>query len=92
MILSLAQRRFGRAVKAKTPTVPVQYVNGTVKTVTAGGSSDGKAAVVVTVNGTDTPAPYLDSYLTPAVGDMVAVLIVAGSPLIIGRIIGLPVF
>lgn len=64
---------------------------GTVATVTAGGAADGHAAVSVTVLGSTTPAPYLAAY-TPTVGDLVAVLLVDGSPLILGHVIGLPSF
>lgn len=62
---------------------------GTVKTVTAGGATDGNAQVVVTVDGNDLLAPYLASY-APAAGHRVRVLFVGGAPLILGRPIGFP--
>lgn len=65
---------------------------GTVTAVTAGGASDGHAQVTVSVNGSASPAPYLDTYTSPAVNDVVAVLLVDGSPLILGRRIGTPTF
>lgn len=65
---------------------------GTVTAVAAGGASDGHAQVTVSVNGSANPAPYLDTYTSPAVNDVVAVLLVDGSPLILGRRIGTPTF
>lgn len=64
---------------------------GTVATVTAGGATDGNAQVTVTVNSSTFPAPYLAAY-TPNVGDVVAVALIDGSPLILGKRIGTPTF
>jgi hypothetical protein len=61
-----------------------------IATVTAGAAADGNAAVAVTVDGNDIPAPYLASY-TPVVGHTVSVLLNGNSPLILGHVIGLPV-
>ena len=85
-----AVRKLAQSVLTSIPQVTDTHLNGVVKTVTAGASTDGRAQVVVTVNGTDTLAPYLDSYLTPAVNDLVRVQFKNGSPLILGRIVGLP--
>lgn len=66
----------------------------TVTLVAPGGSVDGTFAVWVAVNADNVPAPYLAAYIsghTPTVGDQVAVDLVNGSPLILGRIVGLPV-
>lgn len=64
---------------------------GTVTAVTPGAAADGAAAVTVTVDGSTLPAPYHDSYQAPAPGHRVSVLLIHGSPLIWGRIIGPPV-
>jgi hypothetical protein len=93
----VAVRKLAKALQgpaAGDPGVPqsVVWLNGVVLTVTAGASTDGRAAVVVTVNGTDTPAPYLLSYASPTVGDVVRVQIVNGSPLIVGEVVGFPAF
>lgn len=90
--LRVAVRQAVKTVLAAMPAVPISYANGTVKTVTAGASTDGLAAVVVTVNGTDTAAPYLASYASPTVGDVVRVQFANGSPLIIGHVVGFPTF
>lgn len=68
------------------------YATGQIKTVTAGGATDGLAELEVTVNGSDVTAPYLKSYAAPTVGDVVAVLLVDGSPLILGALGGYPNF
>jgi len=64
---------------------------GTIATVTAGGAADGNAQATVTVNGSTFPASYLAAY-TPVVGHVVAVALIDGSPLILGRRIGTPTF
>lgn len=87
----VASRRLAGALLAKVPPATVAYMNGTVASVTAGAAADGNAAVVVTVGDDGIPAPYLAAY-TPVVGHMVRVQFVNGSPLIIGRVIGWPVF
>lgn len=74
----------------KTKTVTSYVRNYKVATVTAGASLDGKAQVTIPVGSSNLPVPYLDSYLTPAANDLVAVIFTAGSPLILGRVIGLP--
>lgn len=64
---------------------------GTISTVTAGAAADGNAAVTVTVGSTTFPAPYLAAY-SPTVGHQVLVVTVDSSPVILGRVIGLPSF
>lgn len=69
--------------------------NGTVTAVSPGASADGRAATTVTLRGATTVAPYLDPYSDtdpPQQGDFVAVVLVNGSPLILGRVRGLPSF
>lgn len=85
-------RKASKAILAAIPQVRVSYANGVIKTVTAGGATDGNAQLEVTVNGSDTLAPRLESYTTPAVGHLVRVQFVDGAPLIIGRVIGPPTF
>lgn len=96
---SPAVRRLARTLTdplAAMSGAPVpQRIYTTVTSVTAGGSLDGTYAVSVAVNADNMPAPYLNGYLagghTPTVGDQVAVDLVNGSPIIIGRVVGLPV-
>jgi hypothetical protein len=65
-------------------------VNTTVTAVSAGTSLDGVAEVTVTIGGSSVRVPYLASYANPAVGDSVRVEIFQGSPIITGRVVGLP--
>jgi hypothetical protein len=83
-------RDFADAYDTDAQTVKLRL--GTVATVTAGASLDGVAAVSVTVDGSTFPAPYLASYSSPTVADLVSVLLVNHAPLILGRVIGLPSF
>lgn len=92
MSLRRSLRRLAAAQRPTRPPVTVSHKLGTVATVTAGTSTDGRATVTVTVGGDTIPAPYLLSYASPTVGDMVAVLLVNHSPLILGRVVGLPAF
>lgn len=69
----------------------VTVLEGTVATVTPGGAVGGvEAAVTVTIGVDVLPAMYLDSY-TPTVGDLVELLLVDGSPRILGRLAGAPI-
>lgn len=75
----------------KDTAPPNSYTrNYKVSVVTPGASLDGKAQVYIKVGADDLPVPYLDSYLTPAVNDIVQVQFSEGSPTIQGRVIGLP--
>ena len=91
--MSTTRRRLADAVTGVRPPLRLGYLNTTVTAVSAGTSLDGRAEVSIAVN-SDTPkAPYLDEYVnghTATVGDQVAVLMIDGSPLILGRIFGLP--
>jgi hypothetical protein len=75
------------------PQPGIRYLNTTVAGVSVGTGLDGNDEVSITIN-SDTPTvPYLDGYVnghTPTVGDAVAVAIFDGSPIILGRIFGLP--
>lgn len=88
-------RRLGRTLKAKEPTPVPKRLFTTVVQVQQGGSRDGTWQVSVALYGSTLAAPYLAAYTnghTPTVGDQVAVDLVGGSPLILGRIVGLPTF
>lgn len=87
MGVSRALRRFAGIVQpTKTGVV---WRNCTVTTVTPSASLDGVAAAFIS-DGTNTfPAPYLAAY-TPTAGHMVSVRFIDGSPLILGRVVGLP--
>lgn len=88
-LLARSQRRLaGKMREASGSVLKVRL--GTIAAVTAGAAADGNAAVTVTVTGNTIPAPYLASY-TPTVGHTVVVVLVLNSPLILGRVIGLPV-
>ncbi len=86
-----AVRKLARTVKP-VAAPGVTFRNCWVDHVTAGASADGVTAVFLT-NGTDVfPAPYLQSYNAAGAtaGDMVSVRFTDGSPLIQGRVVGLP--
>lgn len=87
---SRAKRRLADAITQTAAQSPIRVLNVTVKSVSAGTSLDGVAEVTVTLGGSDQRVPYLDSYLNPAVGDSVRVEIFQGSPIITGRVVGLP--
>lgn len=86
-------RRLAATVNEKTapPSAASVLRIGTIATVTAGAAADGFNAVTVTVRGSTIDAPYLDSY-SPTLGDLVAVLLVDNAPLILGVVVGLPLF
>lgn len=73
----------------QTPRQRVAVVDGTVQTVAAGAAVDGRAQVTVLIGVDLVPCSYYDSY-TPAVGHQVEVLLVDGSPRILGRLVGQP--
>lgn len=94
MSLDIALRQLASSVadaEGRAAKSPLRLVLGTVSTVTVGGAADGNAAVTVSIGGSAQLAPYLESY-TPTAGDLVAVLLSAGAPLILGQVIGLPNF
>ena len=64
-------------------------LTGAIDHITPGGAADGTTAAFVTVLGSTLPAPYCASY-TPVAADKVAVLLIDGSPLILGKITGPP--
>jgi hypothetical protein len=64
---------------------------GTVTAVDAGAATDGADQATVTIRGNDVLASYLDTY-TPTVDDVVAVVLVDGSPFILGKRVGTPTF
>lgn len=80
------------ALSSDSSSTTIRVRLGTVTAVVAGGAADGNAAVTVNVNGSTVVAPYLAAYSSPTVGHNVEVLLVNGSPLILGRVIGLPSF
>jgi hypothetical protein len=53
-------------------------------------TTDGMAGVFLQVGSEVQQAPYLDSLTSPVAGQTVRVLIVNGSPTILGRPVGLP--
>jgi hypothetical protein len=83
-------RRLADTVKLRQPQKSV-FVRGTIDHVTPSASRDGRAAAFVQLGGDIIPAPYYLSY-TPTAGDLVDVRLDDGSPLILGRIVGLPTF
>jgi hypothetical protein len=90
----LIVRKLGKVLKGNPDDAPptISFSNGVVSAVVAGASVDNLAQVTVTVDGSDTLAPYLLSYANPTVGDFVRVEFKNGSPLITGEIVGLPSF
>lgn len=88
-------RRLGRTLKTVEPTPIPRRIFTTVVQVTQGGSRDGTWQVSVQLYGGTLAAPYLSAYTnghTPTVGDQVCVDLTGGSPLILGRVVGLPTF
>lgn len=90
--MSAEHTRLVRAIAGKSgPTMTM--CNYLVSVVIPGASRDGVAQVSIRVGTADLAVPYLtDAYPSPTAGDTVAVLLVAGSPLILGRVGGLPTF
>lgn len=85
--------RLGAAIVAASQSTSIRYQGCLVTVVSVGTSLDGRAEVSIGLNSDNVKAPYLDEYInghTATVGDQVAVLIIDGSPLILGRIFGLP--
>jgi hypothetical protein len=90
--LDFALRRVAAAVKnkeARAAAAPTRLVIGTVTSITTGTNTDGTTPLTVRVLGATVRAPY-DANYTPVVGHSVYVLLSAGSPLVIGRVIGQP--
>ena len=76
----------------QTDALPLVIRFGTVTAIASGAASDGNDQLTVSVNGSTQYAPYLASYTSRTVGDVVAVALIAGSPLILGKRIGAPSF
>jgi hypothetical protein len=73
------------------PRIAIQ--NYTIDHVAAAGTgttTDGTAGVFLAIGPDVVQAPYLDSLTAPTAGQTVRVLMVDNSPLILGRLIGLP--
>lgn len=80
-----------KAILSRLPTGT--YVQTySVSVVSAGASRDGVAQVSIPIGSSNLPVPYLASYTSPTVNDLVAVIFTQGSPLILGRVVGLPNF
>lgn len=84
-------RKFARTVKPPAPR-GVSFRNCLVDHTVTGGSADGVTAVFLSRGSDVFPAPYLASYNAAAAvaGDMVSVRFTDGSPLIEGKVVGLP--
>jgi hypothetical protein len=63
---------------------------GEVTAVSAGASLDGKAEVTVTVDGNDLLCTWNTWGATPVVGDQALVLLLNGSPHVVGAVGGFP--
>lgn len=85
-----AIRRLGAKINDKAQSQRVMLRLGTVASIDAAAGTDGQDVVTVSVNGSETPAPHLASYSDYGIGDTVAVLLVDASPLVLGRVAGLP--
>lgn len=85
-------RKLARTVKPPPEQRVTKHRHHVVDHITPAGSVDGVTAVFVTAGGDVFPAPYLDSYDAAAAvpGDMVRVAFDDGSPIILGRVVGLP--
>lgn len=91
-------RGLADAIAPDGPQVSMQ--NYTIDHVgTTATTTDGAVGVFLDISGDSTPttsgttvqqSPYLDSLTSPVKGQVVRVLIVNGSPTILGRVVGLP--
>jgi hypothetical protein len=86
-----AVRQFADAITAKATPTGRPWLLGTVSAVTTGAGTDGGDVVEVTIGDDVFEAPHLSSY-APASGHVVLVLLVNGSPLVLGRPVGFPTF
>lgn len=77
-----------------TDAEPVRYAPGVVTSVTAGSTADGSTPLTVQVLGAaPLQMPYLQqstAWSSGDVGQLVAVLLHKGSPIVLGRIVGSP--
>lgn len=92
MSLDFSLRAVAEAIsdpESKAAAASLSFAVATVTAVTPGAALDGNAQVTVKINGSPQFAPYAAAW-TPVNGHVVAVLLVAGSPIILGRIIGQP--
>jgi hypothetical protein len=87
-----ALARFAQAVADQNDTGRLRFTVATVSAIAAGAGTDGGDVVTVTVGSDDIDAPHLASYSSPTVGHLVWVVLVDGSPAILGRFVGLPNF
>lgn len=88
---SAALRRVAARLKGNSRDNRITLLTATVDSVTAGAAADGNAQLVISIDGDLVASPYLESY-TPVVGHLVRVELTDGSPLVTGRIIGLPAY
>lgn len=92
-VSKLANSLIGVGITVGGADATVTRANYPIDRTVAGGASDGTTAVYVAITGPGAAAtltPYLDSLTSPVAGQMVCVLIINNSPLILGRVIGLP--
>lgn len=98
MHLRRAQRRLAHTVQTRADTGQEVHVHtrASVTAVsTAGGTTvDGAELVTVTVDGSAQVMPWVQAYSAaapPANGDEVVVMLINKSPVLVGKIVGLPV-
>lgn len=93
MYLDHAIRQVVHAQQEREPKEKRHFRTGTVGASTHA-AADGAAAVTVSIRGTLVPTPWLAAYTVtspPQQGDHVAIELIDGSPVIIGRIVGTPI-
>jgi hypothetical protein len=81
--------RTAAALTAAPPGQRLALVSGTIASIDVGAAADGSDVVTVTIGADDIEAARVDGW-TPSAGDDVKVLLVNGSPLILGRVTGAP--
>lgn len=93
MTLRKSLRRLGRQIKSTNrPAQRISRQQGVVDHIDAGAGTDGNDVVYVAIWGDIIPIPYHQGAYTPTVADAVLVLIVDGSPVILGKPIGFASF
>lgn len=94
MALGWATRRLVKSLQARTDAATNFVLRiGTVSTATAGSSLDGVTTVVVAVNGSTQLSPWVEAYSDinqPHVNDRVVVALIDNSPIVLGKLVGLP--
>lgn len=88
--MSRAKRRLADAISLASNKSQYYALTTTVVGISPGTSVDGRAEVTIALGADSVTAPYLDSYSSPALGDSVRVEMFQGSPIITGRVVGLP--